>query len=126
MIQSVSTIVDAAGFETEDHAQLMSMLQAQHGEGEDDLDIEFGAPAAAKYKSHSSGIIDMLEDLKDKAEAQLAAAQKAEGAAKHNFVMMHQSLQDQMKADAKDLDEEKASKARSQEEKATAQSDLNA
>ena len=29
--------------------------------------MELGAPAAAAYKGHSSGILDVLEDLKEKA-----------------------------------------------------------
>ena len=47
------------------------------------------------------GIVDLLEDLKEKAEGELAEARKAESSAKHNFDMMRQSLQDQMAADTK-------------------------
>merc|ERR1719498_993913 len=83
-----------------------------------------GAPAAATYKSHSTGIVDVLEDLKEKAEGELSDARKAESNAKHNYNMMKQSLEDQMANDNKDLDGEKAAKANAQEEKAAAEGDL--
>merc|ERR1719502_535102 len=83
-----------------------------------------GAPAAATYKSQSGGIVDVLEDLKEKAEGELAEARKAESNTKHNFEMMKQSLEDQMAADTKDMNEEKAAKEAATEGKATAEGDL--
>merc|ERR1719195_1874511 len=98
------------------------MVQAQQSEAVDDADL--GAPAAATYKSHSTGILDVLEDLKEKAEEQLSGLRKAETSAKHNFAMLKQSLTDQLAADSKDMADEKASKAASAEAKATAEGDL--
>merc|ERR1719502_714637 len=83
-----------------------------------------GAPAAATYKSQSGGIVDVLEDLKEKAEGELAEARKAESNAKHNYSMLKQSLEDQMAADTKDMNEEKAAKEAAEEGKATAEGDL--
>merc|ERR1719498_1850954 len=83
-----------------------------------------GAPAAAVYKTHSGGIVDVLEDLKEKAEGELSDARKAESNAKHNYNMMKQSLDDQMGADTKEMNEEKAAKAGATESKATAEGDL--
>jgi len=37
-------------------------------QGSDDDDSEPGAPAPASYKNKSGGIIDILEDMKEKAE----------------------------------------------------------
>merc|ERR1719265_221189 len=45
LIQSLSTVVDAAGFTTADHQRLTALVQAQSEDG------ETGAPAAAVYKS---------------------------------------------------------------------------
>jgi hypothetical protein len=98
----------------------MALVQAK--EGDEDSDV--GAPAASTYKTHSTGILDVLEDLKEKAEAELADARKAETNEKHSFAMMKQSLEDQMAADTKDLTAEKAAKAASEESKATAEGDL--
>merc|ERR1719323_2712646 len=86
--------------------------------------MDMGAPAAAAYKSHSTGILDVLEDLKEKAEEQLSKLRKAETSAKHNYAMLKQSLTDQLAADNKDMSDEKASKAASAEAKATAEGDL--
>merc|ERR1712037_142221 len=83
-----------------------------------------GAPAVVSYKSHSSGIIDVLEDMKEKAESQLAEVRKAEEAAKHNYAMLKQSLEAQIAADTKDMKEEKAGKAEAEEAKAEAEGDL--
>ena len=47
---------------------MLALAQSQNDQGED----EFGAPAAAAYKSHSSGILDVLEGMRKKAESQLA------------------------------------------------------
>ena len=52
------------------------------------------APAAAVYKTHSTSIVDVLEDLKDKAEGELADLRKAETNAQHNYDMLEQSLED--------------------------------
>jgi len=66
----------------------------------------------------------MLSDLKDKAETELADARKAESTAKHNYSMMKQSLEDQIAADTKDMEGEKAGKESAAEEKAIAEGDL--
>jgi len=82
------------------------------------------APAAAVYTSHSTGIVEVLEDLKEKSEEELSELRKAEGNAAHNFAMLKQSLEDQMAADTKDLNEEKASLAAAGEQKAVDEGDL--
>eukprot|EP00493_Phyllostaurus_siculus_P005074 UN05104 len=99
------------------------MVQAQQRSADEG---ELGAPAAATYRTHSTGILDVLEDLKEKAEEQLSGLRKSEMTAKNNFAMLKQSLEDQMAADNKDLADEKAAKAGSQEAKATAEGDLSA
>jgi len=68
--------------------------------------------------------VDVLDDLKEKAEEELADLRKAESGAKHNYNMLKQSLEDQISADQKDMDEEKAAKAAADETKATATGDL--
>jgi len=118
LVQSLSTVVDAAGFSGADTQKLAALVQ-QTSE-----DAETGAPAAAVYKSQSGGIVDMLQDLHDKAETELAEARKAESKAKHNYNLMRQSLEDQIAADTKDLNEEKAAKEDASEQKATAEGDL--
>eukprot|EP00929_Paragymnodinium_shiwhaense_P121158 TRINITY_DN932_c0_g3_i1.p1 TRINITY_DN932_c0_g3~~TRINITY_DN932_c0_g3_i1.p1 ORF type:complete len:709 (+),score=307.22 TRINITY_DN932_c0_g3_i1:70-2196(+) len=122
VVQSLSTIVDAASFTVGDKNRLMALVQAQQGGGDDDSDL--GAPAAAVYQSHSGSIFDVLEDLKEKAESQLSDLRKAEVNAKHNYQMLKQSLDDQMSADNKDLSNEKSGKASAEESKAIAEGEL--
>merc|ERR1719471_826605 len=122
LVQSLGAIVDAASFSSADKQKLLSMVQAQQNEAVDYADL--GAPAAALYKTHSTGILDVLEDLKEKAEEQLSGLRKAETNAKHNYAMLKQSLTDQIAADNKDLSDEKTSKSSSEEAWATAEGDL--
>jgi GTPase involved in cell partitioning and DNA repair len=105
ILQSLSLVADAAAFSVVDRQRLLAMAQT------DQSDEEFGAPAAAAYKSQSGGIIEVLEDMKEKAESQLAELRKAEETAKHNYDMLKQSLEAQISADTKDMKEEKTGKA---------------
>jgi peptidoglycan hydrolase CwlO-like protein len=122
LVQSLSVVVNAAAFASSDREKLLALVQSQ--QGSDDADGELGAPAAAVYESHSSSIVDVLEDMKEKAEGQLSDLRKAETNTKHNFEMLKQSLEDQMAADNKSLNEEKANMAADSESKAGAEGDL--
>jgi len=124
MLKSLSVVIDAAAFPVTDQKKLTALVQARQSGADSEDDDAFGAPAAAAYKSKSSGIFDVLEDMKEKAEGQLSELRKAESATKHNFQMLKQSLTDQIEADTKDSDEEKANKAAAQETKAVAEGDL--
>jgi len=123
LLKSLTTVVDAAAFTINDREHLVALVQDKNKDDEEDS--ELGAPAAAGYKSHSSNIVDVLEDLKEKAEEELASLRKAESSTKHNYQMLKQSLDDQMTADTKDLNAEKSAKAGSEEAKAVAVGDLS-
>merc|ERR1740129_1667732 len=120
-LQAFRAILDAAALSSSDQQKLTALVQSQQG---DDADDELGSPAAAAYKTHSGNILDVLEDLKEKAEGQLSDLRKAEVNTKHNFDMLKQSLEDQMAADTKDMDDEKAGRAAAEEGKVSSQSDL--
>merc|ERR1719420_1493655 len=122
MVKSLGTVISAASFSAQDQRNLAALVQSQQGTEADDT--ELGAPAAAVYKTHSSSIFDVLEDMKEKAEGQLAELRKAESATKHNYNMLKQSLTDSIEADTKDMDEEKSLKASTEESKAVAEGDL--
>merc|ERR1719305_2184244 len=119
LVQTFGAVIDAAGFAGAGKQKLVALVQSQNSD-----DQEPGAPAAATYKSHSSGIVDVLEDMKEKAEGSLSDLRKDETNSKHNYDMLKQSLDDQMAADTKDMDDEKAAKAEASEGKATAEGDL--
>merc|ERR1712156_558079 len=118
ILHSLSLVADAAAFSVVDKQRLLVLAQTDQG---DDM---MGAPAATVYKSQSGGIIDVLEDMKDKAESQLAELRKAEESLQHNYAMLKQSLEAQIAYDEKDMKETKASKAESLEAKAEATWDL--
>jgi len=118
ILHSLSLVADAAAFSAVDKQRLFALAQTDQG------DEMMGAPAAAVYKSQSGGIIDVLEDMKDKAESQLAELRKAEESSQHNYAMLKQSLEAQIAFDDKDMKDEKTSKAESLEAKAEATGDL--
>jgi hypothetical protein len=99
---------------------LAALVQSQQGAGDEEL----AAPAAAVYESKSGGIFDVLENMKEKAEGQLADIRKAESTTKHNYNMLKQSLTDEIEADSADMTEEKSLKAATEEAKAVAEGDL--
>ena len=72
-------------------------MVAEHGE--DAVDAA-GGPA----ESHSGSIVETLEDLKAKAELQMAEARQIEATASHNFQMRQQFLEDELKFNAQDLE----------------------
>lgn len=132
LVQTLSVVVDAASLSLLDKRRLVALAQSSAGANhmgadasvEDEDDLELGAPTAAAYKAHSENIVDVLEDLREKAQKQLDEARREEVAAKHNYEMLKQSLSDQMVADDKELSEEKAEKASAGEVQATAEGDL--
>jgi len=120
LTQAMGTVIDAAAMAGSDKKKLMAMVQASN----DDEDSDTGAPAPASYKNKSGGIIDILEDMKEKAEGELSDLRKAEGSAKQEYAMLKGSLDGQIGADSKDLADEKSGKAAAEEEKAAAEGDL--
>ena len=69
--------------------------------------------------------MDTLNDLLDRAEAQLDDARKTETADLHNYQMLKQSLVDEVKYANKEMAEAKAAIAESGEKKAIAEGDLD-
>jgi len=100
------------------------LIQSSHSS--DDDDMNFGAPAAAVYENKSGGIIEALQGLLEKAQNQLDAAEKKETDAIHNFELLRQSLQDEMKFETKEMNEAKQTMAANDETKSTAEGDLTA
>merc|ERR1719272_2001409 len=98
----------------------MTLVQA----GSDDDDSEEGAPAPDSYKSKSGGIVDVLVDMKEKAEGELSELRKEEGTKTQNYEMLKQSLEGEIDANNKDLDEQKTRKSAAEEQKATDEGDL--
>merc|ERR1719191_2272908 len=116
------TIIDATSMETQDKQKLMALVQ--NSQGSEDDDAELGAPDPAAYKSKSGGIVDVLNDMKEKAEEDLSEDRKAENNLKHNYDMLKVSLTDSIKAATHEMDEAAADMAEAEETKAVAEGDL--
>merc|ERR1719240_2598890 len=86
--------------------------------------MAMGAPDPAAYKGHSSGIIDVMNDMLEKAEQQLADARKAETTSRHNFELLEQSLNDEIKHANIRLNNAKKANAAAEETKGVAEGDL--
>merc|ERR1719420_2057223 len=122
---ALTAIMEAGMVNSGDKAKVQALLQAQTADTEDDLELQpAGAPDPAAYKSKSGGIVETLEDMLEKAKAELADAQKAEMNSKFDYDMLKQKLEDAMKFGTKELDETKADKAAAEEAKATAENEL--
>merc|ERR1719188_696216 len=130
LVEALNMVVDAAALSLRDKQRLMALAQGAAAEsaaaasGDDLADGELGAPEPELYKTHSEGIVDVLEDLREKAEAQLSEARKQEVNAKHAFELLKQSLSDQVAAQKKEMGALKASTATAGMAKATAAGDL--
>merc|ERR1719389_1275286 len=123
--EALTAVVNAAMVNSADKAKVQALLQAQSAESEDDLELQpAGAPDPAAYKSKSGGIVDTLEDMLEKAKAELADAQKAEMNSKFDYDMLKQKLEDAMAFGTKELGETKAAKAAAEEAKAVAEGEL--
>lgn len=116
--QALTVMVQASMFSKADADRLNELVK----NSEDDSDS--GAPAASVYEGHSGGIVATLTDLYEKAQAQLKDARNKETADLHNFQMLKQSIEDELKYGKKEMAEAKAGIASSSEKKATSEGDL--
>merc|ERR1719420_611859 len=123
-VQALLTTLDVmfskASVATADKAKLMAMVQNHVSDEDSDMDAALAAPAGETYHSHSSGITDLLQSMKEKAETELHDARTVETKALHEFSMVKQGLEDEIAADKKDLSNAKTAKADAEETKGTA------
>merc|ERR1719335_406891 len=125
LLKTLSTVVDAASFSSSDKQKLLSLVQSRQKSAEDaDMDTMLGAPDPTVYKGHSGGIVDVLTDMKEKAEAQLSEERKAETESKHNYEVLKVALTDAIAAANKELSEAKTDNASATSDKAIAEGDL--
>merc|ERR1719411_2330848 len=117
-------MVKASVFSSADVSRLTAFVQGTQEDGDSDGDVEVGSPEAAVYKGHGGDIIETLQGLSEKAQAQLSAARKKESTALHGFQMLKQSLEDEIKFANKEMGEAKADLAASGDAKVSAEGTL--
>merc|ERR1719311_1540197 len=124
VVEASKAMVQASAFSSADASRLTALLQSSQPDSDADTDGALNAPDAAVYEGHSGGIIQTLEGLLEKAEAQLDTARKTETSNLHNFEMLKQSLTDSIKYATEDADKAKKCISEAEEAKAIAEGDL--
>jgi len=120
VVDALATMVKAQSLSTADATRLTALVQDKSSSDDDDT----GAPEAAAFSNQSGGVVDVLNDLLEKAQTQLDTARAKEETDVQNFELLSQSLKDEIKFANKEMDEAKKSKSESEEGKATAEGDL--
>merc|ERR1719324_50311 len=125
MTMSLSKIIEANWVNKKDKAAVQSLLQSTSEDGDEDLSLQPQAKSSS-YQSRGSGIIDTISDMKEKAEATLSDARKAEMEANHEYEMLKQNLEMQISTMKKRMSEATTQKSGLEDAKATAEEELAA
>merc|ERR1719420_893531 len=124
VVEALKAMVQASAFSAADASRLTALLQSSQPDSDADTDGAVNAPDAAVYEGHSGGIIQTLEGLLEKAEAQLDTARKTETSNLHNYEILKQSLTDSIKYATEDVAKAKKCISEAEEAKAIATGDL--
>merc|ERR1719484_213059 len=108
LTMSLSKIIEANWVNKHDKAAVQALLQANSGD--EDLSLQPQA-ATSGYQSQGSGILDTISDMKDKAEGTLSDARAAEMKAGHEYAMLKQNLEMQIKTMKERMSEATTSKS---------------
>merc|ERR1719446_1527733 len=98
---ALKVMIDATMLNSEDASRLTALVQEQ----DQDKDADVNAPDPAVYKSQSGDIVATLQSMFEKAESQLAELRNTETKDMHNFQMLKQSLEDEIKYGEKEMAE---------------------
>merc|ERR1719453_3038791 len=120
---SLKKVVEASWVNSHQKKVLSSLLQANAGDSDEDLEFQPQATTTS-YESHSSGILDTLEDMQEKAEASLSSTRKDEMEAAHAFAMLKQGLEDGIAVAKKQLSEATQTRSTTEEEQYAAETSL--
>jgi len=113
--ETLSTVMDAAVIDTASKEKLQAMLQ-EHDDGDDEGAAGgFQQPQAKAYESHSGNIIEMIEELKLKAEGELSDLRKEEMQRQHAFDQLEQGLADSINTANRDRKNNQNALAQNQE-----------
>merc|ERR1719375_985700 len=119
--EALKMLLTASAISVEDASKLKALVQTQQG-NDDDM---AGAPDPAAYESKSGGIVDVLNDMLEKAEDELAEARKVEKKSQFAYDQMKLELEDAISFAQKEMAGAKKKKAAASETMATAQGELD-
>merc|ERR1719443_1801803 len=108
-------VVEASWVSAHQKQVVQSLLQSQAASGDEDMSFQPQATAAA-YASQSSGILDTIADMQEKAEESLSSARKDEMESQHAYAMLKQGLEDEIKVAKKQLGESQLTRSTTEEE----------
>merc|ERR1719161_1686781 len=124
-LAAISKILDASWVNAGNRRALKGLMQTQVETGEDsDLKLEQPQATVTAYESHSGGIVEQIEEMKEKAEETLSGARNAEMKENYNYNMMAQSLTDALTNCKEKLSNAKSTIAASTEETGKAKGEL--
>jgi len=124
LADAFTVMVQASLISSSDANRLTALVQDEQKAKESSDDEELGAPAATVYASHSGNIVDTLQGLTEKAEAQLAAARNKETSNVNHFEMLKQALEDSMRVETAEVKEAQKAIGASKGRKSVATGDL--
>lgn len=101
-----------------------SMISAADREGLAAFLQGMQAPVAPAYEARSGGVTEMLENLQDKAKAELYAIRTKETQSRSNYQLLRQSLNDEIKFAKEEANKLKAKQAEKSADKASSEKDL--
>jgi len=123
MTSGLQKIVEASWTTAHEKAVLQSLIQAQSGEGDADLELQPQASTSA-YESQSGGILDTIADMQEKAEDSLSNTRKEEMNTEHSYQMVKQGLEDEISVMKKQLSEASTTRSATEEELHSASAQL--
>jgi len=118
---ALGTIIEASWMDAASRSKLKAFMAT---ETDDELSLTQPQAAVHNYENHSGGIVETLEDMKDKAESALNNLRRDETKARHAFELIKQSLNDAIAILDKEIAEATANKSSAEEKLAKAQGDL--
>merc|ERR1719191_593822 len=99
------------------------LLQTNDQDSDEDLAFQPQGKEVA-YEDHSSGILDTLADMQEKAESSLSSTRKDEMEAAHAFALLKQGLEDEIKVAKKQLSQATQTRSTTEEELHSASASL--
>merc|ERR1719486_964154 len=119
-LSGLRKVVEASWVNSHQKSVLTSLLQA-HDSDED----EQPQGKTVAYESQSSGILDTIADMQEKAEASLSSTRKDEMEAAHAYAMLKQGLEDEIAVNKKQLGEATLTRSTTEEELHSAETALS-
>jgi len=124
LTDAFAAMVQASLISNADVNRLTALVQDAQKARDASDDEDLGAPAADVYRSHSGNVLETLQDLTEKAEAQLVDARNKETSNLNHFQMLKQSLEDAIRVETAELNDAKKAIGECQGQKAAATGDL--